>query len=130
MNYNIKKWLDEHNFKTIEDNQGLTNFGRATKDNLTRFLHSLYRPGCAFYVLVLEKKLEYEQEAWLNHNIAYAIVAVLSADMNDIVDFFMIDIVPNLIRFNEDMVEAAELIDDYFNLRESIYDESCEGADA
>lgn len=120
MYHTTENWLKNNNFTRLEDNPALT---VSTKGYLSDFLANRYK-NCFFYVSVVERNIEFEEESLhiFNHTISYVYVAVANNDQDELIDMFMVNLRPNIVRFPLDADETGDIIGNFFELSRDYYE--------
>ena len=125
MQSHIENWLKNNHF-TLLDNNGAISSGR---NNIVAFFNKVilpkYVPGCFCYVQIIEKNIEFEDEdlRGLNHTLTFAFVAVCHNDFDELIDLFMVNLGPNIIRISQDYDETNEVQCDFLELEQEYYKE-------
>lgn len=120
MHHTTENWLNNNNFVRLEDNPGLT---ESTKKYLSEFLYGHYK-SCFFYVSVIERNIEFEEKDLqiFNHTISYAYIAVASDAQDELIDMFMVNLRPNIVRFPLDADETGDIVGNFFELTRDYYE--------
>ena len=122
MHHTTENWLNNNNFIRLEDNPGLT---ESTKRYLSEFLNGRYK-SCFFYVSVIERNIEFEEKNFqiFNHTISYVYIAVANDAQDELIDMFMVNLRPNIVRFPLDADETGDIIGNFFELSRDYYEQT------
>lgn len=103
-------WLLENNFVLLDNLRG-----KRDKDAISHFLgNAIADENVSVYVKVVKKEISYEDAAWFNTFLKLAYIVIVRD--GEIADAFVMNMAPNLIRFDHEVADLDELYREFFDV--------------